>query len=69
MMKSIITTLFFSFVLGLPFSQAQYTHADTLRGSVGQGRAWWDVLKYDLHVKFNLKDSSISGSMQFITGL
>lgn len=60
-MKSIVTTLFFYTVLGLPFSQAQYTHADTLRGSVGQGRAWWDVLKYDLHVKFNLRDSSISG--------
>ena len=37
------------------------THADTLRGTYGPGRDWWDVLKYDLHVKFNLGDSSISG--------
>ena len=28
------------------------THADTLRGTYGPSRDWWDVLKYDLHVKF-----------------
>ena len=38
-----------------------FTHADTLRGTYGPTRDWWDVLKYDLHVKFNLSDSSISG--------
>ncbi len=38
-----------------------FTHADTLRGTYGPSRDWWDVLKYDLHVKFNLADSSISG--------
>ena len=38
-----------------------FTHADTLRGTYGPTRNWWDVLKYDLHVKFNLSDSSISG--------
>jgi len=37
------------------------THADTLRGTYGPGRDWWDVLKYDLHVKFNIEDSTISG--------
>jgi aminopeptidase N len=38
-----------------------FTHADTIRGTYGPGRDWWDVTKYDLHVKFNLSDSSISG--------
>ncbi|MEO6547406.1 MAG: M1 family metallopeptidase [Ferruginibacter sp.] len=38
-----------------------FTHADTLRGNYGPGRIWWDVLKYDLHVKFAIADSSISG--------
>ncbi len=38
-----------------------FTHADTLRGTYGPTRDWWNVTKYDLHVKFNLKDSSISG--------
>ena len=54
--------------IGLTKTQAQllkqktiYTHADTLRGSNGPGRDWWDVTKYDLHVKFNIEDSTISG--------
>jgi len=38
-----------------------YTHADTLRGSNGPARAWWDVTFYDLHVRVNPADSSISG--------
>ena len=38
-----------------------FTHADTLRGTYGPERSWWDVLKYDLHVKFNLADSTICG--------
>ena len=41
--------------------QNTFTHADTLRGTYGPTRDWWDVLKYDLHVKFNIEDSTISG--------
>ena len=37
------------------------THADTLRGSNGPGRAWWDVAFYDLHVRVEPRDSSIVG--------
>jgi aminopeptidase N len=45
-----------------PLKQSKgFTRADTLRGTYGPSRDWWDVLKYDLYVKFNLKDSSISG--------
>jgi len=39
----------------------RYTHADTLRGSNGPARAWWDVQFYDLHTRVNPQDSSISG--------
>ncbi len=38
-----------------------FTHADTLRGTYGPSRDWWDVLQYDLHVKFKIEDSTISG--------
>ena len=38
-----------------------YTHADTLRGSNGPGRAWWDVTFYDLHVRVHPSDSTIAG--------
>ena len=41
--------------------QVVFTHADTLRGTYGPGRDWWDALKYDLHVNFNINDSTISG--------
>lgn len=38
-----------------------YTHADSIRGSNGPGRAWWDAQFYDLHVTVNPADSSIRG--------
>jgi len=38
-----------------------FTHADTLRGSNGPGRAWWDATFYDLHVAVSPADSSIRG--------
>ena len=38
-----------------------FTHADTLRGSNTPQRAWWDAAFYDLHVKVNPADSSITG--------
>jgi aminopeptidase N len=39
----------------------RYTHADTLRGSDGPARAWWDATFYDLHVRVLPADSSIRG--------
>jgi aminopeptidase N len=38
-----------------------YTHADSIRGSNGRGRDWWDATFYDLHVAINPADSSIRG--------
>ena len=42
-------------------SKPTFTRADTLRGSNTPERSWWDVAFYDLHVKVNPVDSSISG--------
>ncbi len=42
-------------------AQTFYTHADTLKGSITKERVWWDLLHYDLHVAFNISDSSIKG--------
>jgi len=39
----------------------RFTRADTLRGSNTPERAWWDATFYDLHVRLNPADSSISG--------
>jgi aminopeptidase N len=41
--------------------QAEFTHADTLRGSITPERAWWDVVFYDLHVTLNPADSTVRG--------
>nr|WP_295927275.1 M1 family metallopeptidase [uncultured Dyadobacter sp.] len=45
------------------FSQKkEFTHADTLRGSITPERAWWDLSYYHLNVRPNEKDSTLSGS-------
>jgi len=38
-----------------------YTKADTLRGSIGKERAWWDIQFYDLHVEPNIGNKTIKG--------
>ncbi len=47
--------------LAMAAQKAPYTHADTLKGTYGKTRSWWDVLHYDLHVAFNINDSTIAG--------
>jgi len=39
-----------------------YKHADTLRGSNGRGRDWWDVKHYKLTVDVDIPGKQISGS-------
>jgi aminopeptidase N len=39
-----------------------YTYADTLRGSIGAERAWWNVLRYDITVKPDYNNKTITGS-------
>jgi aminopeptidase N len=38
-----------------------FTRADSLRGSIGPERAWWDVMHYDVWVKPDLATRSIQG--------
>lgn len=42
------------------FSQG-YTKADSLRGQLNSARNWWDVTYYDLHVKVDDNNHSLSG--------
>ena len=39
----------------------QFTHADTLRGSLNENRDWWDVLRYDITVKPDIENKTIEG--------
>src|SRR5256885_1527773 len=41
--------------------ERSFTHADSIRGSNTTQRSWWDATFYDLHVKVDPTDSSISG--------
>ncbi|HUR95919.1 MAG TPA: M1 family metallopeptidase [Gemmatimonadales bacterium] len=46
---------------GVEAQQTGFTRADTLRGSLGPERSWWDVVFYDLHVKIDPADSTVRG--------
>lgn len=66
------------FLLLLLFSQAilaqlndgrsSFTRADTLRGSIGPYRSWWDVSAYAVTVRPNLVERSIQGSTTITFG-
>ena len=47
--------------VGLLAQVSSFTRADTLRGSNGPARAWWDVSFYDLHVAIDVEDERIEG--------
>jgi aminopeptidase N len=42
--------------------QTSFTFADTLRGSLGPERAWWNVLRYDITVEPAFESKQITGS-------
>ena len=64
--KAILTLSIFQ--LSIIYSAAQllgnkknFTHADTLRGSIGPGRMLWDVLHYEITVKPDYVNKTIEG--------
>ena len=64
--RFILSLLFSHFLLfisiGQPLHQKkEFTHADTLRGTITPERAWWDVTHYNLQVSFNFNKRSIAG--------
>ncbi|MBL4670430.1 MAG: M1 family metallopeptidase [Flavobacteriales bacterium] len=59
------TTILFSVVLlacNFTFAQKEFTHQDTLRGTITPERAWWDLTYYHLSVDVNIKKQTLSGS-------
>jgi aminopeptidase N len=43
-------------------SKPPFTHADTLRGSITEERAWWDVTYYNIHIRPDYEKKFISGT-------
>lgn len=55
--------LLIALVLPSAAQQTSFTRADTLRGSNGPARDWWDVTFYDLSVSVSHQDSTLDGSV------
>jgi aminopeptidase N len=47
--------------IALAQEKNNYTHQDTLRGSIGKGRLKWNVLKYEISVHPDFVNKTISG--------
>lgn len=68
-MKRIIPALYFGLFASVAFAQlgvshSSFSHADSLRGSIGEYRAWWNVVSYDVSVRPDYDTRSITGITQ-----
>jgi len=61
-LKKNISILFLLLSLSLYSQQDVFTHQDTLRGTITNERAWWDLKHYDLHIKVDIPNKSLKGS-------
>lgn len=61
-MKTVVYILILSWYLLFANTSFAYNKQDTLRGSNGIGRRWWDVQYYSLSVDIDTIAKSISGS-------
>jgi aminopeptidase N len=67
MSRKLLLLAIFSFALGLAghaqllTPERNFTRADTLRGSITPERAWWNLLKYELHVTPDYDNQTLSG--------
>ncbi len=60
--KSALILLSSALFNGLISLNAQsFDHADSLRGTYGPTRDWWDVTKYDLHLRPDIQEKTIQG--------
>jgi aminopeptidase N len=53
--------LFFSSLFFAFGASGQFTHGDSLRGTYGNSRDWWDLQHYDLSVTFDIEKKEIHG--------
>lgn len=54
-------------ILGICFkSNAQYSKGDSLRGTINENRAWWDVQHYHLNVEVDVNQKFIKGYTNII---
>lgn len=59
--RALVTLVLWAGIVAAQTPAKVFSRADTLRGSDGPARSWWDVEFYDLHVAVNPADSTIRG--------
>ena len=57
-MRLLIVILFPFFL----FSQTDFTHQDSLRGTLNSNRTWWDVMRYDITIQPDFETKTIQGT-------
>ena len=57
-MRLLVVVLFPFFLI----SQTNFTHQDSLRGTLNSYRTWWDVMQYDITVQPNFEAKTIQGT-------
>jgi len=62
MKQVLIIIAFLAIGIAVSAQKTEFTHQDTLRGSITPERAWWDLTYYHLSVKVDPSDSSFTGS-------
>ena len=60
MIKNILSVIFL--FIGITSFSQEFTHQDTLRGSITPERAWWDLQHYDLNVEVFPSEKNIKGT-------
>ncbi len=66
MTKKIFIVILYMWYLLPANTTFAFNHADTLRGSNGIGRAWWDAQHYALAVKLDIERGRISGTNKIV---
>ena len=64
--RALIITIGIIFSLEGVSQDRQFTHQDTLRGSITPERAWWDLKYYHLDIKVDPIDSTVNGSVDIM---
>ncbi len=57
-MRLLVVVLFPFFLI----SQTNFSHQDSLRGTLNSYRTWWDVMQYDITVQPNFEAKTIQGT-------
>ena len=66
MTNTIRFSICFFLTLQSQFCVAQFSHDDTLRGTNGPDRSWWDVQHYDIALTPNINDKTVDGKVEIL---